>query len=77
MKQDSLEIQRTIDLRTKNLNTQKDLILNETNQFSRDLSQEEETFNLAISLLHSFEYEEAEKAFVQVIDVDPDCAMAY
>lgn len=36
-----------------------------------------ETFNLAISLLHSFEYEEAEKAFVQVIDADPECAMAY
>jgi tetratricopeptide (TPR) repeat protein len=36
-----------------------------------------ETFNLAISLLHSFEYEEAEKAFVKVIDMDPDCAMAY
>lgn len=36
-----------------------------------------ETFNLAISLLHSFEYEEAEKAFVEVIDMDPDCAMAY
>ena len=36
-----------------------------------------ETFNLAISLLHSFEYTEAEKAFVQVIDRDPECAMAY
>ncbi len=36
-----------------------------------------ETFNLAISLLHSFEYAEAEKAFVKVIDQDPDCAMAY
>jgi len=36
-----------------------------------------ETFNLAISLLHSFEYIEAEKAFVHVIDTDPDCAMAY
>ena len=36
-----------------------------------------ETFNLAISLLHSFEYEEAEKAFVKVIDEDPDCPMAY
>lgn len=34
-------------------------------------------FNLAISLLHSFEYEEAEKAFAKVIDVDPNCAMAY
>lgn len=36
-----------------------------------------ETFNLAISLLHSFEYEEAEKAFVKVIDEDPGCPMAY
>jgi hypothetical protein len=36
-----------------------------------------ETFDLALSLLHSFEYGEAEKAFVQVIDVDPECAMAY
>ncbi|SEA30867.1 hypothetical protein [Bizionia paragorgiae] len=36
-----------------------------------------ETFNLAIALLHSFEYIEAEKAFVQVIDADPNCAMAY
>ncbi len=36
-----------------------------------------EAFDLAVSLLHSFEYDEAEKAFVKVIDVDPDCAMAY
>jgi hypothetical protein len=36
-----------------------------------------ETFDLAISLLHSFEYEEAEKAFVKVIDADSECAMAY
>jgi tetratricopeptide (TPR) repeat protein len=36
-----------------------------------------EAFNLALSLLHSFEYTEAEKAFVQVIDQDPGCAMAY
>lgn len=36
-----------------------------------------ETFDLAISLLHSFEYAEAEKAFVKVIDMDPECAMAY
>ena len=36
-----------------------------------------ETFDLAVSLLHSFEYAEAEKAFVKVIDADPNCAMAY
>lgn len=37
----------------------------------------QETFNLGISLLHSFEYDEAEKAFVKVIDEDPKCVMAY
>lgn len=36
-----------------------------------------ETFDLGLSLLHSFEYAEAEKAFVRVIDKDPECAMAY
>ncbi len=36
-----------------------------------------ETFELGLSLLHSFEYAEAEKAFVKVIDMDPNCAMAY
>ena len=36
-----------------------------------------DAFDLAISLLHSFEYAEAEKAFVRVIDTDPECAMAY
>jgi hypothetical protein len=35
------------------------------------------TFDLALSLLHSFQYSEAEKAFVKIIDVDPECAMAY
>ncbi len=33
--------------------------------------------NLAVSLLHSFEYDEAEKAFAKVIDEEPGCAMAY
>ena len=36
-----------------------------------------DAFDLAVSLLHSFEYAEAEKAFAKVIDVDPECAMAY
>ena len=36
-----------------------------------------ETFNLGLSLMHSFEYAEAEKAFVSVLDQDPDCLMAY
>ncbi len=34
-------------------------------------------FNLAIALLHSFEYDEAEKVFAKVIDQEPECAMAY
>ncbi len=34
-------------------------------------------FNLAIALLHSFEYEESEKVFAKIIDESPDCAMAY
>lgn len=34
-------------------------------------------FNLAVKLLHSFEYDESEKAFAAVIDRQPDCAMAY
>jgi len=34
-------------------------------------------FNLAISLLHSFEYDEAEKAFAKIIDTNPSCAMAW
>jgi tetratricopeptide (TPR) repeat protein len=46
--------------------------------FSESCSYEtRETFNLAIALLHSFEYTEAEKAFAKVIEADPDCAMAY
>ena len=36
-----------------------------------------ETFDLALALLHSFEYSEAERAFVKVLDADPECAMAY
>lgn len=34
-------------------------------------------FNVAISLLHSFEYDEAEKIFAKIIDEEPACAMAY
>jgi len=36
-----------------------------------------ETFNLGLSLMHSFEYAEAEKAFVSVLDQDRECLMAY
>jgi tetratricopeptide (TPR) repeat protein len=34
-------------------------------------------FNLAVEMLHSFEYEEAEKVFAKIIDEEPQCAMAY
>lgn len=34
-------------------------------------------FGLAIALLHSFEYDEAEKVFARIIDQEPECAMAY
>jgi len=36
-----------------------------------------DTFDLGVSMLHSFEYYEAEKAFGKVIELDPNCAMAY
>lgn len=36
-----------------------------------------ENINLGIKLLHSFEYDEAEKVFAKIIDQQPDCAMAY
>lgn len=36
-----------------------------------------EDLNLAVKLLHSFEYDEAEKAFAKVIDKEPGCAIAY
>lgn len=36
-----------------------------------------ENFDLAVALLHSFQYTEAEKAFVKVMDADPNCPMAY
>ena len=34
-------------------------------------------FNFAMMLLHSFEYDEAEKVFARIIDEEPSCAMAY
>jgi tetratricopeptide (TPR) repeat protein len=36
-----------------------------------------EKFNLGVKLLHSFEYDEAEKVFASVIERYPECAMAY
>jgi hypothetical protein len=37
----------------------------------------EKEFNFATALLHSFEYDEAEKVFAKIIDEEPNCAMAY
>lgn len=34
-------------------------------------------FNLAVELLHSFEYDEAEKVFARILDEQPGCSMAY
>lgn len=36
-----------------------------------------EDFNFGMMLLHSFEYDEAEKVFARIIDKEPSCAMAY
>src|SRR4028119_1228177 len=35
-----------------------------------------EDFHLGLQLLHSFEYDEAEKVFAKIIDEQPDFAMA-
>jgi hypothetical protein len=34
-------------------------------------------FNIAMELLHSFEYDESEKVFSKIINESPECAMAY
>ena len=34
-------------------------------------------FNLAVELLHSFEYDESEKLYSKIIQEEPECAMAY
>ena len=47
-------------------------------EFETSCSEEEKKdFNLAVALLHSFEYDEAEKVFAEIIDEEPECAMAY
>jgi hypothetical protein len=38
---------------------------------------EKKDFDLGVALLHSFEYDEAEKVFSKIIDKTPACAMAY
>ena len=49
-----------------------------TVQFNISCSKDvKSTFNLAMALLHSFEYDEAEKVFTKIIDQEPGCAMAY
>ncbi|HEX8330580.1 MAG TPA: hypothetical protein VF629_23825 [Hymenobacter sp.] len=40
-------------------------------------AQAQERFQLGLKLLHSFEYDEAEKVFAKIIDQQPTCAMAY
>jgi hypothetical protein len=40
-------------------------------------SSTQKDFTLGVAMLHSFEYEESEKAFVRVLDIDSNCAMAY
>lgn len=34
-------------------------------------------FDVAVAMLHSFEYDESEKAFAAIINKEPNCAMAY
>lgn len=49
-----------------------------TVSFSASVPQNLQTdFNVGIAMLHSFEYDEAEKMFAKVIDGAPECAMAY
>ncbi|MFI5156104.1 MAG: tetratricopeptide repeat protein [Chitinophagales bacterium] len=36
-----------------------------------------EDFDLALELLHSFEYDESEKMFSRIIDKEPSCSMAF
>ena len=40
-------------------------------------AQAQKQFNRAVAWLHSFEYEEAEKAFTEVTKIDPKCSMGY
>jgi hypothetical protein len=45
--------------------------------FSVSCAKAQEQFNRAVALLHSFWYEEAEKAFSDITQEEPRCAMAY
>lgn len=72
------ELIKALDLKRGNL-----ISCGAVNNFGKlefDMSCSEEAradFNLGVELLHSFEYDEAEKVFAKVIDQYPDCAMAY
>jgi tetratricopeptide (TPR) repeat protein len=74
--------QLQVDIRDMNLATG-DVALCGSGEFGEvkfALSCEENVradFNLATSLLHSFEYVEAEKVFARVMERDPECIMAY
>lgn len=47
-------------------------------EFETSCSQKiKKDFDLGVALLHSFEYDEAEKVFAKVIYEEPGCAMAY
>ena len=47
-------------------------------KFETSCSKEvQKEMDLAMALLHSFEYDESEKAYAKVIDTAPGCAMAY
>jgi tetratricopeptide (TPR) repeat protein len=45
--------------------------------FKVSCSEVQKEFDLGIALLHSFEYDEAEKVFAKIIDELPGCAMPY
>ena len=48
-----------------------------TVEFGISQPAEAAAFNQGVALLHSFEYDEAEKVFAGIIGRDPGCAMAY
>ena len=51
--------------------------LGEVNFATSCTPQAQKQFNRAVAWLHSFEYEEAEKAFSEVAASDPRCGIAY
>lgn len=59
------------------------LCYSDTNQFGKVFFEStcapgiKSDFDLAVKLLHSFEYDEAEKVFARIIRQEPNCLMAY